>query len=778
VLKIARAGTPAADTLLSEIELLVTLRHENIVVARTCKDVTDNKIGEFDLVPGQDLARLRGQLDATQLRGAIEGLFAALGALHARGWVHRDIKPANVMLTPEGKAVLLDFGLAVATGDPHVEVGTAPYKSARLLERGAWAFEDDVYAAALTLWEAIGGTHPWGGAEPLGDPRLDATELATALGPRDAERFAKAIRSILTSETITAATAARRLLAAVGEKAQQALAFGPEAEVVLHDGATLKDALETVLLSDALLGALRDRGVVTLDDARKLRTEDFLRIRTVGRAAADELSALVGALRNRFGDPSPDPRGVTILPAPLLGFAPTLVGDTRLIAQLNLGERIVAALAKLGRHTIGDLAMLRPTTVFDVPELGPDAERRIREALAKFSDDPEGVLVDAVLPPWRLDQLDHFRTAIGALGVAPDRALDVLNVAGGDVTGRIAWAPPWTADDFASFATEVSRDIAWPPATTAARLASVVAAELPERIVALGDDALLHAVETVLRADESLTATAEGTWFRPTGPTAVEALRYALERVKLPMPAATLLQRAQELLPGHRLPGAGTPEALEAFRTAGLQFDDNGRLDRNDAREEAEAPAPSEIVDIVRNPVDRAAAAILATRRTVAFQLIVTEPGPHVWLARRLLQALRDAHGVDRVHAIDVDRALCEALQTKGLLSGALKRDARGFAFGNLETFAGAAATDILRGAMVTGRRNDITVLYNLGALAHTKSAGILRSLYEDARGGSDYGSIVVCVPGDHPREHARLNRSIPLVVTGSDPLLYLEASA
>lgn len=176
--------------------------------------------------------------------------------------------------------------------------------------------------------------------------------------------------------------------------------------------------------------------------------------------------------------------------------------------------------------------------------------------------------------------------------------------------------------------------------------------------------------------------------------------------------------------------------------------------------------------------LDRTVEAILATRRAVSFRLIVTEPGPHMMLAKRLLRALRDAHGAERVHAIDVDRALCAELEARGFLEGALKRDARGFVPEQLQTFAGAAARTVLLGALVAGRRDDITVLYNMGSLTHTKEAGTLRKLYEEARGGTDFGSIVVCVPGDHPREYARLNRKVPLVVTGSDPLLYLEATA
>jgi hypothetical protein len=468
---------------------------------------------------------LRGRLTIDQVRGAIGGIFGALEVLHARGRVHRDVKPANVIMRPDNEAVLLDFGLVSEAGDPHVEVGTAPYKSSRLLTRGTWRCSDDVYAAAITLWEAIGGTHPWAGKDPVGEPRLDAADLATMLGRKDAERFAQTIRGLLASDDVSAAEAKRRLLKTIGKHAQQSLPLEPEFEIILEPEVTANDPLERVALSAQLLSALRERGVVTLNDARRLRTEDFLRMRTVGRAAVDELGALLVALRDRFG--------------PL-----------------------------------------------------PTEEPAV---------DPEGPLVDHVLPPWRLDSFDKFNEVIGKLGVAPNQSLAVLHAAGGGVSGRISWAPPWTAEDMEGFVNAATERVSWPPTTAVAQL-DVVAGQLPERLLALGNDALADALRVVFRADPRLEKTADDAWFRPAAVTTADAVTYARERVALPMHAASLLRRAQEMLPKTHLAGAGTPEAQSAFAAADLDFNAQGQLDRKDARAEPDEPGPSQLDDIERSP--------------------------------------------------------------------------------------------------------------------------------------------------------------------------------
>jgi serine/threonine protein kinase len=118
--------------------------------------------------------------DLDRLRATLRQLAAGLGALHAAGKLHRDLKPSNVLVTREGRVVILDFGL-VADIDPHLlesgtVVGTPAYMSP---EQGGGApvtEASDWYAVGIMLYQALTGHVPFSG------PFLDVL-----IGKRSAE---------------------------------------------------------------------------------------------------------------------------------------------------------------------------------------------------------------------------------------------------------------------------------------------------------------------------------------------------------------------------------------------------------------------------------------------------------------------------------------------------------------------------------------------------------------------------------------------------------------
>jgi serine/threonine-protein kinase len=129
----------------------------------------------MEYVAGKDLARLlreRGRLTPAATVDIVEQVCAALGAAHRAGVVHRDIKPGNVILTPDGRVKVTDFGIARSLGEATLTetgtvMGTAAYIPPEQARGQTTTAASDIYSLGILLYQMLTGEVPFDGESPV-----------------------------------------------------------------------------------------------------------------------------------------------------------------------------------------------------------------------------------------------------------------------------------------------------------------------------------------------------------------------------------------------------------------------------------------------------------------------------------------------------------------------------------------------------------------------------------------------------------------------------------
>lgn len=242
-----------------EMELGRMLSHPNVTRTLDTGIIDEVHFIAMEYVPGDSLRRLvsrEGPRPVVEAARLFADVAAGLAHAHARGLIHRDLKPSNIMVTPEGRAKILDLGLAllmdeerpadrtVLGGEGYI-LGTmdyiAPEQGSNATDVGPWS---DLYSLGCSLFFTLCGVPPFPGGSSVQKIRWHQTEpppsvrTMNALVPPDFAAFVDQLLSKRCEDRPRSAEDVReRLLFWVGETVLPTLDL-PEP--------TEQDAVETV----------------------------------------------------------------------------------------------------------------------------------------------------------------------------------------------------------------------------------------------------------------------------------------------------------------------------------------------------------------------------------------------------------------------------------------------------------------------------------------------------------------------------------------------------
>jgi len=155
------------------------LNHPNICTIYEVAEEQGEMFIAMEFVEGRPLSEsIRdGRMSTSSVVRYARQLAGALEHAHARGVIHRDLKPLNIVITPEGDAKILDFGLAKRTDPNDVNrktlqaatattvglAGTMPYLSPEQLQGGEASARSDIWALGIVMYEMATGVKPFSG---------------------------------------------------------------------------------------------------------------------------------------------------------------------------------------------------------------------------------------------------------------------------------------------------------------------------------------------------------------------------------------------------------------------------------------------------------------------------------------------------------------------------------------------------------------------------------------------------------------------------------------
>ena len=245
ILKDEYMGDPGfLERFRAEARHAALVNHEGIASVFDYGEENGSAFLVMELVPGEALSTILerdGQLSTDKTLDIVAQTSAALQAAHSAGLVHRDIKPGNLLITPDGRVKITDFGIAriadqvplTATGQV---MGTVQYLSPEQASGHPASPATDTYSLGIVAYESLAGKRPFTGESQVAIAMAQINEAPPPLPPTVAAPVQNLVMAMIAkkpeerpgtaSAVARAATALRRGDVAAAAAAVPAVAAG------------------------------------------------------------------------------------------------------------------------------------------------------------------------------------------------------------------------------------------------------------------------------------------------------------------------------------------------------------------------------------------------------------------------------------------------------------------------------------------------------------------------------------------------------------------------
>ena len=225
------------DRFQREARAVAALRHPNVVQVFDFDAQDDIYYMVMELLEGDNLKtrmneyRAHGQImPFGEMIKILLDVLDGLGYAHAQGMVHRDIKPANILLTRQGRAVLVDFGIVQIVGATRHTVsgaliGTLNYMAPEQGLRSQSDARSDLYSIGVVLYELLTGRPPFDADTPLAILMKhvnDPLPRPTLVNPRIPPSVERVVLKALSKEPADRYQSAEEMTRALQQAVQEA----------------------------------------------------------------------------------------------------------------------------------------------------------------------------------------------------------------------------------------------------------------------------------------------------------------------------------------------------------------------------------------------------------------------------------------------------------------------------------------------------------------------------------------------------------------------------